>query len=313
MRGDKLDVSIIICTKDRPSDLVRCLENIIETRINFEYREIIVVDSSSGELRRINQKNVEKLGGKYIFEYRKGLSNARNTGIRSSSSDIIVFADDDFIVDKNWIKALIENYDNPDIVCCTGNMPPYRDDSVSDIFEESITFERGNKRRIFTKEDISMAKFLGPIMLIGKKRLRDKTPVPWVIGAGFCSFNRHIFDIIGYFDPELGTGTPSKGGEDLDIFYRIIKSGYKIIYEPKAVIYHNHRKNLDDILDVAYNNGWGSRTFIGKYYKDDLFMLVCHFGYFSLLTLSLIKSIISNNVYLGRMVYMELKGFLKIR
>lgn len=304
MDDKKSDISIIVRTKDRPDHLVACLRSILVTYLDFPYKEIIVVDSSDNSISKINQKEVQKINGKYIYEHRKGHSFARNTGIKESSGKIVIFVDDDFLVDKDWIKNLIKNYDDSDIGCCTGNMLTYRKDNVSNIFEESITFSKGDKKRIFTRRDTSIIKLLDCVFSIGEKRLDDKTPIPWVIGAGFCSFRRHIFDDIGYFDVSL-----NKGGEDLDMFYRILKVGYKIAYDPKAIIYHNHRQSFDMVLLVAYSNGRGSRNLIEKYYKRDFYMSICFFGYFFLLLFSLIKS--SRKIHLQNMISAEMKGFLK--
>ena len=79
-----------------------------------------MIDSSDEPIQKKNEELAPKLGVKYHYEERRRLAVARNTGIRISSGDIVVFADDDFIVDKDWISKLIKNFEDPEVVCCTG-------------------------------------------------------------------------------------------------------------------------------------------------------------------------------------------------
>lgn len=313
-KNQNLSVSVIIPTHDRYDDLNRCLSHIHSSIQSFPYFELIVVDSSK-DMDRIKDL-VESFNGKYIHEPRKGVSIARNTGIENAKGDILVFADDDFIVDKSWITNLIENYKDENIVCCTGRMLSYRNDDVSNIYEKSMSFDRGNKKREFTKNDINIFNLFKTITKIGNKRLLDKTPVPWAIGFGFYSFRKEIFADIGKFDIGLGRGTPSIGGEDPDIFYRIIKSGKTIVYEPKAVIYHNHREIYNDILKDAYNAGVSIKALTTKYAKKkDMYMSLILIGEFFLLSFSYIKTLISrdksSSLDFSQLIKEELKGLLE--
>lgn len=305
-----MKISIIIPTKNRSEHIENCLRSI--TSADKNYDEIIIVDGSTDS----NEQNkteliVNTFGGKYYFEPKTGVSVARNTGITESSGDILVFADDDFIVDMNWINNLIVNYKDPDVVGCTGRMLSYRDDDASKLYEKSMSFDRGNKKRIFSKKDISILNLLSTITKIGNKRLLDKTPVPWGVGYGFYSFRRNVFNQIGFFDINLGRGTPAIGGEDPDLLYRILKAGKIIIYEPKAIIYHNHRQNFADIFKDAYNSGISMHAVIEKYIlKKDLYISCCFLGYFCLLISALIKASFGNDKTFKKMIKLELKGYM---
>lgn len=304
--------SIIVCTKDRPHHLKECLESIFSSYSAYPYDELIIVDSSTDEETKIiNQQNALKFKGKYIFEPGKGLSIARNTGIKNSSCDIIVFADDDFIVDRDWIKHLIANFSNLEVMCCTGRMLSYRYDSVSCIFEKSMSFDRGEKKRIFSGSDISIFKLLKTIRSVGNKQLYDLTPVPWAIGHGFCSFRKSIFESIGYFDEDLGVGTKALGGEEIDIFFRILDSQKTIVYEPRSIIYHNHRQSLEEALKAAYYAGASTRSFTKKYYHSDLYLLFCFLGDITMLILALLNATMSNDRLLKDMISQELRGLLR--
>ena len=62
---------------------------------------------------------------------------------------------------------------------------------------------------------------------------------------------------IGPFDEALGAGTLSGGGEDLEIFMRIILSGHRIVYEPSAIVFHRHRAELAELAEQMLRYGSG--------------------------------------------------------
>jgi len=303
-------VSVVVCTKDRPTHLKECLRSIVTT--DWPCKELIVVDSSTDSTtKRINESFVNQLGGKYYYESKKGLSAARNRGIRESSGNIIVFADDDFIVQKGWITHLVAHYKNPDVACCTGRMLPYRSDAISQLFEESLSFDKGTKRRFFSKKDISLRALLNAAIRasLGRKRLGGDAPVPWAIGNGYFSLRKTVLYKVGYFYEDLGIGTPSLGGEEIEMFYRILKSGYQIVYEPKGVILHNHRQTYDEVLKAAYNAGASERAFLRKYYYKSFYVASLLIAILILRILTWLRTSFNSKPELTYVEYMKLKGF----
>jgi len=108
----KLTSSVIICTKDREKDLLECVDSIIAQTILPE--ELIIVDA--GKENEINTKLEEKLKKtplqlKYI-QTQPGLTRQRNIGVKNSSRDIIFFFDDDVVLDKDYIKNILEIYNS---------------------------------------------------------------------------------------------------------------------------------------------------------------------------------------------------------
>lgn len=305
----KLDVSIILPTKNRPRQLRNCLNSIITS--SYPYKELIVVDSSDSPIREENEEVVKRLGGKYCFESRHRPAVARNTGIRAASGEIVVIADDDFIVDKDWITNLVKNYTDPELVCCNGRMVSYRNDEMSQLFERIMSFDRGEKRRVFTKKDIRILSLFKLITSIGNRRFYESTPVPWAAGSGFSSFRREIFDTLGYFDEDLGIGKRSSG-EDPDMYYRLLKADYQIVYDPTSIIYHDHRTSLEAISRFAYEYGTNKRVFYKKYCRD-AYMLVCLLGSMSITFFSFLKALLTRDRNLRQVIWSEIKGILTFR
>ena len=82
------------------------------------------------------------------------------------------------------------------------------------------------------------------------------------------AFRTDVVRRLGGFDEALDTGAPVPGGGDLDMFYRIIRGGFTLIYEPRFMVFHQHRRELSDLFD---QRSWGLvfMCFISKCLKTD--------------------------------------------
>lgn len=305
---DSLKVSVIVPTRNRPEILKRCLDNIVQSRSSYAYDELVLVDNSDDEAKiKLNRQIAQELGVLYYVEARPGLSFARNAGIKASTGDVIVFADDDFVVNRDWIHNLVPNYADDKVMCCTGRMLPYRRDEASSVFNRTMGYDRGDRKRIFSAADISLLKLLKTVTLIGRMRLGDKTPVPWAVGAGFCSFRKCVFAKLGYFDEDLRVGTVS-AGEDMDMFYRILKANYKIVYEPKAVINHDDPQTMEGVLNKSHTYGLHRQAVFSKYRKDSYMLSLC-LGYFFFSMFIYLRTTIKSEREERKIIVSGMKGF----
>jgi hypothetical protein len=57
-----------------------------------------------------------------------------------------------------------------------------------------------------------------------------------------------VFDQVGIFDPRLDMGTPVPGGGDHDMFARVIRAGYTLVYDPRPVVFHNHLSDMNTVI-----------------------------------------------------------------
>ncbi len=114
-------LSIIICTKDRLEDLLKCLDSIKKQTL-FPY-ELIIVDASTKDF----QAEIKKLVHPSIrFQYLSsppGLTKQRNIGIHASNGNILFFFDDDVILDPCYLEKAYEVYQkHPDCGGVTGKI-----------------------------------------------------------------------------------------------------------------------------------------------------------------------------------------------
>jgi peptidoglycan/xylan/chitin deacetylase (PgdA/CDA1 family) len=243
-------VSVIVCTKDREEQLKRCLDSL--NNLRYENKEIIVVDnaSSSGGTKNL----VKQYPARYLWEGKKGKGFALNLGIQTAKGEILAFVDDDVVVDKNWLNNLTNDLSYPGVMCATGlTLPLELDTMAANLFEAYYQgFGRGYKRREY-----------GPPF--------PPSHVGNIGGGGNAAFKKEIFDLVGYFDEILSPGTPGSAGEDTDLFYRIVASGYKIRYNPSAVAWHIHRTEYSDLSQQIFKYGIGSGVCFLKWilkYRD---------------------------------------------
>jgi len=258
--GRSPSLTVAICSKDHPLDLARCLECLMALRAEEDGGdfEILVVDNAPSDGR--TRELVTSLSlVKYVMEPKPGLDFARNLALKEATGEMIAFIDDDVTVDRYWLSGLrraIARY--PDAAAFTGLVLPSELET-----EAQIVFERaGGFEKSF--ETIRYGQTLpgNPFYpCVGGK-----------LGTGCnMAFLRKVALDLGGFDEALDTGPPLPGGGDSDMLYRIIRAGYPLIYEPRFMVFHRHRREYEQ-LRRQYCRSWGQglMAFVVKTYGSDV-------------------------------------------
>lgn len=227
---DPVPVSIVVATFDRPDDLRNCLQHLTAQQTQRSL-EIVVVDNhpESG----LTPPVVNDFPGVMLVnETRQGLAYARNAGFVASSGDILIATDDDVTMPPDWVEKLIAPFARADVMIVTGNVLPLELDAPSQQAFENY----GGLGRGFEPREVDGAWYdLFP----------HKPPPTWSLGAtANAAFRATLFSHpeIGLMDECLGPGMPSGVGEDTYLFYKALKAGYTLIYEPFAFVWHKHRR-----------------------------------------------------------------------
>ena len=251
-------LSIAICTKDRAQRLARLLNALVPVigASRFRATEVVVIDNAS-----VDSATRDAVAGfpeiRYVFEARAGLDFARNAAVRHATGDLLAFLDDDVVVDRDWLEGLFAAWQGcPDAGGFTGLVLPYRLDT-----EAQVQFElRGGFGRGFEPKTFHSASADNPLHPVGAG----------VIGAGCnMAFDRSLLLSLGGFDEALDTGAPLPGGGDLDIFYRVLRSGRPMVYEPRYAVYHEHRETLPQLRRQYWTWGLGFMAFLTKSRRSD--------------------------------------------
>lgn len=236
--------SIVVATRDRPDDLRMCLAGLTSQATDRPV-EILVVDNHPGSGR--TPHIVEMFPGvRYLAEARQGLSYARNRGILASRGDIVVCTDDDVVAPPGWLEKLLAPFIDERVMIVTGNVLPLElDTPAQELFELYGGLGRGT-----TSFRVDGTWFM---------RFRSGVPT-WRLGAtanAACRATIFSDPRIGLFDEALGAGTPTGCSEDTYTFYKVLRAGAVIVYEPTAYVWHRHRREMIALRRQVFNYSKG--------------------------------------------------------
>lgn len=236
-------LSVIICTRERPDDLERCLAALARQTVGP--LDIVVVDNAPRTGR--TREAAERAGVRYVLEPRPGLNRARNAGLRSAMSDWIAYTDDDAVPDPDWAEVLLEALADPRVGGAAGIMLPLElETEAQHLFERYLGGEAGRRhaqrRRVFEP----------PFSPAGAGQ----------VGAGAnMAFRRAALDSVGPFDEAFDGGTRTRSGGDTEMFARLIAAGWTLVYEPRARVLHRHRRSRKELRSQLFGYGVGVYAF----------------------------------------------------
>jgi GT2 family glycosyltransferase len=251
-------VTITICTHNQPLRLERCLAAIERMdKMGVSPPEILVVDNAPPD--QATAEVVARFPGvRYAEEPRQGLDFARNLAIEVATGEILAFLDDDVVVDRQWYAALRVAFARDSAVAgVSGMLLPFELETRAQLlFERRGGFRRGMEYRRFEGQDLPG----NPLYPCGAG----------IFGTGGnMAFRRAVLQELGGFDEALDTGRPLPGGGDLDMYYRMIRAGHALVYDPRVVAYHEHRRTRAQLRRQYWTWGTGFMAYARKSYLAD--------------------------------------------
>lgn len=222
-------VSIVVPVKNGASKIKDLLDSLMHVDYDKDKLEIIVVD---GKSKDATKEIVSKYPVKLVIEEKTGVNVARNTGIKNSGGEIIAFTDHDCVVPENWVKAIVDNFQDRQVGCVGGKILRYNNDFLSRYADESLV----------------------PVMRIFKKKTiidRIKSPFYYPVGCNFV-VRREAIEKAGFFDERF-----TYGFDELEFAERICMEGYKIVLTPDVMVQHKHRSTLSELLKQTFRYGQG--------------------------------------------------------
>jgi glucosyl-dolichyl phosphate glucuronosyltransferase len=226
-----MTISVIICTRNRLQELVRCVNSIaIQTRLPDE---IVIVDSSDDDhLHKLLKYHSFKALPIRYFHTEPGLTRQRNIGIKESSGNILFFPDDDVVWESYYIEKILKVYEK-DTEGIVGGVQGL----ITNIGGQS--WKRELFQKIFMLEvpgrGVMRASGLKEYLDIGDPLIhncQDDIPVS-VFSGCVMSYRREICDKFK-FDENLSRYCLM---EDLDYSYRVSQR-YKLYHTSKARAEH---------------------------------------------------------------------------
>ena len=231
-------MSIIICTRDRAESLRETLGSIANTHVPPDLdAELVVVDNGSTDATpRVIEEHcaAPRLPVRHVFEPTAGLSNARNTGLRHTTSDLILFTDDDVRVPADWIAGMGGPILSKEADAVAGGVR-FPAEYGATLSKEPFRSRRG--------------------WLASTESLDPHDPRA-LVGANMA-FHRRVADAVGGFDPALGAGALGFGEETL-LAERLVTAGFRIRAALEVSVTHHFdlaRLTVPALLKMAERMG----------------------------------------------------------
>jgi glycosyltransferase involved in cell wall biosynthesis len=193
-----------------------------------------------------------------VSESTPGLANAHNRGLMEVEAPIVAFTDDDVLADTLWLARLVKGFDASwNVGCVTGMILPAELQTPAQLWIEQYTnFNKGFTRRIF---DMNANRPDDPLYPYAAG----------MFGSGAnMAFRTSVLREMGGFDGLLGAGSGGFGGDDLAAFFDVVISGYALVYEPSAMIWHRHHREYDALRKLRYDYGAGLTAYLMKTLMD---------------------------------------------
>ena len=220
MTPEAPDVTVVVPVYNGARTISACVTSLLALRFDRHRREILVVDNGStddtlGELARFGSEI------SVLHEPVRGVSAARNCGVRAARGRIIALTDADCEVEPDWLSSLVA---------------PLSDSGVGIVGGRILSLFGANHIARFgeTIHDHETAILASDL--------------PYVIGMSWASPRNVLLDT-GLFDVSL------LRGQDVDFSWRIHRAGYRLAYAPGAVLRHHNETTLRGLLSEGYVHG----------------------------------------------------------
>lgn len=212
-------VSVIIPAYNAEKTIRGCLDSLMKQDYTEGYEVIVVDDGSTDSTSKIVSEYKDV---RFTRQKNAGPAAARNKGASQARGDIILFTDSDCIPESNWITEMIK---------------PFR--NSSDIV--------GVKGRYKTRQREITAKFV-QLEYEDKYNYMQKNDHIDFIDTYSAGFKKNVFLEMNGYDTEF----PVACAEDVELSYRLSNKGFKMVFNPDAIVYHIHPNKLSHYLKKKF-------------------------------------------------------------
>ncbi|GHO88726.1 glycosyltransferase [Dictyobacter formicarum] len=252
--------SVVICTYNRRNMMLSLLASLRRQSLPFKYFEVIVVDNGSvdGTFNAVQtylstdalhrRSFEEQWSVQCLLEKRNGLAYARNTALAAACGEVIVFLDDDVLVDQYFLEQLWSAYEETQADAIGGRV---------DLYWESP------RPYWLTNDLLEVVGYYMPF------RSRTRLPDTLSFSNSCFSIKRTALQQVGGFSPFLTKRLNNPVNmETADLCRRLRQQHYTLWYEPAALVLHRvsrARLSRPFLVGRAY---WQGRSEILAQYAD---------------------------------------------
>lgn len=220
----KPSVSVIVLVWNGEAYIKTCLDALLTQ--TYSPLEVIVVDNYSSDGSR---DLVRQFGSKIRLiesDYNRGFAGGNNLGIAHANGEIVILLNQDAIVQPGWVEAIVSTFESDTQIGIVG---------CKSLYPESLQIQHAGG---WLRETDAFAYHIGQGETdVGQyETLTDPT---YVTGAAFA-VHRRVVDQIGGLD----SGFSPAFYEEIDYCLQARNVGFRIVFQPKALIYHHETTTL---------------------------------------------------------------------
>lgn len=225
--------TVVVPVRDRPRQLDRLLASLAGLRV-------IVVDDASVDPRPVATVAARHGAELVTLNENLGPAGARNAGLARVATPFVVFVDSDVVVEAGAIPLLLRHFADPRLAM---------------IAPRVLGFDAPRANWITRYEDARSSLDIGHEASIVRPRAR----VTWLPAACLAARVTALGD---------GFDASMRVAEDVDLVWRLVKSGHRVRYEPAAVVRHDHRATLRAWLGRKLYYGTGADLLAVRHPRD---------------------------------------------
>lgn len=235
-----MDISVVICTKNRSAALRRCLSSVFLADLRRGW-EIIVVDNGSNDATPqviAEMRDFSPVPFSSVLEFRPGNSAGRNAGVGVARGEVVFFTDDDCIVKQDVLTQMWRTFSgSPELGYAGGRILRFdpRDYPIS-VMEQKDLIRIPPGRIVY----------------------------PGLVQGSNMAFRRKVLEDLGGFDPVFGAGA-SFAGEEVELATRASLLGWHGGYFPGPIVYHNHGRDRAAAIKLERQYDFGIGACYGKF------------------------------------------------
>jgi glycosyltransferase involved in cell wall biosynthesis len=247
-------VTVVVPTRDRPEQLTRCLRSVSAALRDGD--ELIVVDSASIDAVAVAGV-AQAAGARLVRCERPGVDRARNAGWRAGAHDVVLFTDDDVVVDVGWADALAASVlAHPDAGFVTGRILA----SPSDVVVPASPGASGRAGR--WSRDVAIKRE-------EQAEVYDASSVGNLGHSASVGIHRSVLERLGGWDEALGVGGALRSAPEADLFDRCFALGFAGRYEPGALAFHEQWRGPRRLILLDMRYGFGNGARLAKLVRTD--------------------------------------------
>jgi lipopolysaccharide/colanic/teichoic acid biosynthesis glycosyltransferase/glycosyltransferase involved in cell wall biosynthesis len=217
-----MKVSVIIPAHNAAQTIEECIEALLNQSVpRKEYEVIIVDDGSIDGTATLAQSQ----GVRVITQPRRGPAAARNAGAEQATGEILLFTDADCVPAPTWIEEMTRPFSDPEVV--------------------------GVKGTYLTQQRELVARFVQIEYEDKYDRMARQERIDFV-DTYSAGYRRDVFLANGGFS----TIFPTASVEDQELSFRLARKGYRMVFAPKARVYHHHDASLEEYIRRKFNIGY---------------------------------------------------------